>query len=274
MNRSLGRNGQGADQQRGSGLHQIYCNGLPDDTMRRVSVPPIPTPLSQLGNCPFSFYPAIVGIEHNEWIFRRATWSEIQVVNTKTAIELWLPRHFVGEISMVGEPVIIVGLVKELEYREDAVIPHVRRVIEMPRAVNGSASLRIRPAGPPRPAAVVGIRLERRESRAGRLLLVTVAAGVLACIAAASFASRSALSAAIKSELPLTARDDYNSIVERYGPPASDQWRTAKTGVEYRRLTYPRQSFTLILIDGRYAGAVGRDGRVIHSSGPALKTLR
>jgi hypothetical protein len=242
--------------------------------MRRVSVPPIPTPLSQLGNCPFSFYPPIVDIEHNEWIFRRATWSEIQVVNTKTAIELWLPRHFVGEISMVGEPVVIVGLVKELEYRAGAVIPHIRRVIEMPRAVNGSPRPRIRPAEPSRPAAVVGIRLEPRESRAGRLLLVTVAAGVLACIAVASFASRSALSAAIKSELPLTARDDYDSIVNRYGPPAQDQWRSSKTGVEYRRLSYPRHSFTLILIDGRYAGALGRDGRVIHSSGPALRSLR
>jgi hypothetical protein len=237
-------------------------------------VPPIPAPLSQLGNCPFSFYPPIVDIEHNEWIFRRATWSEIQVVNTKTAVELWLPRHIVGEISMVGEPVVIVGLVKELEYRAGAVYPHIRRVIEMPRAVNGSPRPRIRPAERSRPAAVVGIRLEPRESRVGRVVLVTVAAGVLACIAVASVASRSALSAAIKNELPLTARDDYDSIVARYGPPAQDQWRSSKTGVEYRRLVYPGHSFTLILIDGRYAGTLGRDGRVIHSAGPALRSLR
>jgi len=144
----------------------------------------------------------------------------------------------------------------------------------MPRAVNDSPRPRIQRAEPMRPAAVVGIRLEPRESRAGRILLTTVAAGVLACIAVASVASRSAWSAMIKNEIPLTARDDYNSIVARYGTPADDQWRTARTGVEFRRLSYPRHSFTLILVDGRYAGAVGRDGRVIHSSGPALRSLR
>jgi hypothetical protein len=242
--------------------------------MRAVAVPSIPTPLSQLGNCPFSFYPPIVNVEHNEWIFRGATWNEIQVVNTKNSIELWVPRHFVGEMSMVGEPVVIVGLMKELEYRAGAVYPHIRRVIEMPRAVNDSLRPRIRPAEPARPAAVVGIRLEPRESRAGRVLLVTIAAGVLACIAIASVASRSALSAAIKSELPLTARDDYDSIVDRYGPPAEDQWRSSRNGIEYRRLAYPRHLFTLILVNDHYAGALGRDGRVIHSSGPLLRTLR
>jgi hypothetical protein len=242
--------------------------------MRGVAVPPIPTPLSQLGNTPFSFYPPILNVEHNEWIFRRATWSEIQVVNPKTSIELWIPRHFVGEISMVADPVIIVGLAKELEYREGAVYPHIRRVIEMPRAVNDSPRPRIQRAEPARPAAVVGIRLEPRESRAGRIVLATIAAGVLACIAVASVASRSALSAAIKNELPLTARDDYDSIVARYGPPVEDQWRSSRTGIEYRRLAYPARSFSLILIDGYYAGALGRDGRVIHSAGTRLRSLR
>jgi hypothetical protein len=239
-----------------------------------VAVPPIPTPLSQLGNTSFSFYPPIVNVEHNEWIFRRATWSEIQVVNPKTSIELWIPRHFVGEISMVGDPVVIVGLAKELEYREGAVYPHIRRVIEMPRAVNDSPRPRIQRAESSRPAAVVGIRLERRESRAGRVVLVTIAAGVLACIAVASVASRSALSAVIKSDLPLNTSDDYDSIVSRYGPPAQDQWRQSRNGVEFRRLAYPARSFTLILVDGHYAGALGRDGRVIHSAGTALRTLR
>ena len=31
--------------------------------------------LETLGDRPFSFYPPIIGIEHNEWIYRRATWS-------------------------------------------------------------------------------------------------------------------------------------------------------------------------------------------------------
>ncbi len=109
-------------------------------------MPPIPAPLDQIGQRPFSFYPPIVNIEHNEWILRRATWSEVHVMNTKTSAELFLPRGFVGEVSLVEEPVMIVGLVKELEYKDGAVLPHIRRVIEMPRAVNDSFRPRIRPS--------------------------------------------------------------------------------------------------------------------------------
>jgi hypothetical protein len=80
---------------------------------------------------------------------------------------------------------MIVGLVKELEYREGAVLPHVRRVIEMPRAVNSAASAPARMAGlPPRVAPVVGIRIEAEpRSRAWRLLVAAVAAAVLICVA-------------------------------------------------------------------------------------------
>ena len=41
-----------------------------------MSLPPSPTPLEHLGNRPFSFYPAILNVEHNEWFFRRTTRSE------------------------------------------------------------------------------------------------------------------------------------------------------------------------------------------------------
>ena len=123
-----------------------------------VPVPPIPAPFDQLRGCPFSFYPPIANVEHNEWIFRGATWDEIRVVNTKTAGEVLVPRRFLGAVSLVGEPVVIVGLLKELEYKEGAVLPLVRRVIEMPRAVNESPRPRIQA---PRP------RRSRRWSRSG-----------------------------------------------------------------------------------------------------------
>src|SRR6187551_210378 len=54
----------------------------------------LPPPYDQLGHRPFSFYPAIVNIEHNEWRLRKATWSEFLVLNTKTAEEIWIPRRF------------------------------------------------------------------------------------------------------------------------------------------------------------------------------------
>src|SRR6266404_8988564 len=100
-----------------------------------MSVQPIPPPLEHLGQRPFSFYPPILNIEHNEWIFRRATWSEILVSNTKTSAEVWVSRRYLGDISRVEEPVMILGLNKELEYKTGQLWPAQRRVIEIPRAV-------------------------------------------------------------------------------------------------------------------------------------------
>jgi hypothetical protein len=152
-----------------------------------VGVPLIPTPLDQLGRRAFCFYPAILGTGHNEWMLRRVTWSEVEVTNTKTGDRLWIPRRFVGEVSAVEEPFVIVGLVKELEYRAGAVVPHVRRVLEMPRAVNGVPRVAARePFVPAQPAAVVAIRTETgTHSRTGKRVLAWMAAGILACVAAA-----------------------------------------------------------------------------------------
>jgi hypothetical protein len=144
--------------------------------------PPIPASFESLGRRPFSFYPPIVNVEHNEWVLRRANWTDFQVINTKTKDELCVPRRFVGEGALVEEPVMIVGLVKELEYREGLVLPHVRRVIEMPRAVNAGAPARM--IGPPRSAPVVGIRIEAEpRSKVWRMLVAAAAAAVLICVA-------------------------------------------------------------------------------------------
>ena len=114
-------------------------------------------------------------------------------------------------------------------------------------------------------------------------MLGAVAAGILACVAVVivfrdgSMGSRVAISPATDIDLPLTARDDYDSIVSRFGAPAEDRWRS-----EYRRLSYPQHSFAIVLLEGHYIGAVDRNGRVIHSvqlpggrnSAPLLKSLR
>jgi hypothetical protein len=153
-----------------------------------VAAPLIPTPLDQIGRRPFLFYPAIVGIEHNEWMLRRVSNAEVQVVNTKTSEELWIPRRFLGEVSAIEDPFIIAGLVKELEYKGGAVLPHRRRVIEMPRVVNGSVvgSLEDTVSRAPAPiklAPVIGIRVERGPtSRTGRRLLTWIVASILVCV--------------------------------------------------------------------------------------------
>src|SRR5580704_6190210 len=131
-----------------------------------MASPPIPPPFDDLANRPFSFYPPILNVEHNEWLYRKATWPEILVVNRKTGAEVWIPRRFLGEVSRIDHPVLIVGLSRELEYRAGAVWPYERRVLEMPVAV-GAASAVGSPAARERrgPAPVVGIRLESHRNR-------------------------------------------------------------------------------------------------------------
>ena len=94
-----------------------------------MASPPIPPQLEHLVTRPFSFYPPIVGIEHNEWLYRKANWSEILVVNCRSGTEIWISRRFVGEVARVEDPVLIVGLVRELEYKSGMIVPYQRRVI-------------------------------------------------------------------------------------------------------------------------------------------------
>src|SRR5579871_619350 len=117
-----------------------------------MSSPPIPPALDHLATQPFSFYPPIVNVERNEWLFRKATWSEILVINCKSSQEIWIPRRFLGEVSRVDDPVLIVGLTKELEYKAGAVWPCQRRVIEMPLAVGGSPQTTVEADRPERAA--------------------------------------------------------------------------------------------------------------------------
>src|ERR1035441_7847072 len=78
---------------------------------------PTPPSLDQLAGRTFAFYPALLGVVHNEWRFEKATWSEILVTNTQTGSEIWIPRHFVGEVSRTDDPILIVGLNRELEIK-------------------------------------------------------------------------------------------------------------------------------------------------------------
>jgi hypothetical protein len=151
-----------------------------------MSSPPFPQ-IEHLGPRPFSFYPAILHIERNEWMFRRATWSELLVVNCKSGEEVWIPRRFVGEISSTEDPVLIVGLNRELEYREGMIWPARRRVIEMPLAVGGEGYVAPAPESRRGPAAVIGIRIRpTTENRVFRVIAAALVLVLLMYLAAAS----------------------------------------------------------------------------------------
>jgi hypothetical protein len=240
-----------------------------------MAVPPIPPPLAQLGSRPFSFYPAILNAGHNEWIYRSATWSDVLVHNTQTNEELSVPRRYLGELSPVDAPVMIVGLRTELEYRAGAVWPAERRVIEMPRAVNDSPRPRVawkQREGP----VVVGIRLESDgRTRVGKFVLGGVALGVAGCVLALSLfrggviATRVFYAPFSRSDLPLRASDDRNAVLRELGEPQFDRWRSVG-GEEFEALAYPHRGVYVILMGddragARYIGAMDWSWRPVHA---------
>jgi hypothetical protein len=240
-----------------------------------MAVPPIPPPLAQLGRRAFSFYPAILDAGHNEWVYRSATWSDVLVRNTKTNEDVSVPRRYLGEISRVDAPVMIVGLLAELEYRAGVVWPAERRVIEMPRAVNDGPRPRMART-PAARAPVVGIRLEsERTSRVGKVVVGGVAIGVAGCVLAISLfrggvvATRAFYTPSIEQDLPFSSQDDRSAVLRMWGEPFGDRWSSA-SGSEFELLAYPRRGLYVILMghdsgDTRYIGAMDWNWRPAHA---------
>jgi hypothetical protein len=233
-----------------------------------MASPPIPPQLDHLVTRPFSFYPPIVGIEHNEWLFRKANWSEIQVVNCKSGSEVWISRRFIGEVSRVDDPVLIVGLNRELEYKAGMVVPYQRRVIEMPVAVGGSAAVG---GGRPERAPIVGIRVASSTDRGiVKLIGVAVAIAVVICILAVSLSrQRVVYTTRDQTYMGLTGRDDRTAVVLKLGEPASDHWQSEAGTMQFEALTYPNKKLTVILMGSdrnsvQYIGTVNERWEPAH----------
>lgn len=243
-----------------------------------MSSPPIPPPLDHLATRPFSFYPPILNIERNEWLYRKATWSEILVLNCKSGEEIWIPRRFLGEVSRVDDPVLIVGLTKELEYKAGSVWPFQRRVLEMPVAVGGGTASATAEPERSEPAPVVDIRVPpNTENRIFRLIGAVVAGAILLYLGAVSLTRigeirqrRVVVTAKDQSYLELTPRDDYTAIVAKLGPPNSDRWLSDSGELQYRALAYPDRRYTIILMGSNrgaaaYIGAMDDRWKPLHS---------
>ncbi|HUB82676.1 MAG TPA: hypothetical protein VMB03_27955 [Bryobacteraceae bacterium] len=242
-----------------------------------MASPPIPPSLDHLAARPFSFYPPIINVEQNEWLFRKATWSEIQVVNCRTSEEIWISRRFIGEVSRVDDPVLIVGLNRELELKGGMVVPFQRRIIEMPVAVNAPAPVREMPPERFEPAKVVGIRLEPSDRRVVRMVLVAVGSLVALSLVAIAFTHVGELRqknvvfvGSDQSYASLNGHDDYASVIEKLGAsPASDHMQETGT-ILYRALGYPDRRYTVILMGAdknsmTYIGTVDQNWHAIQS---------
>jgi hypothetical protein len=113
-----------------------------------------------------------------------------------------------------------------------------------------------------------------------RALRGSVALGFVACMAVVFVVRDAHLGApaewtAGSVDLGLAAGDDYAAVVDKLGEPASDRWRDAASGGGYRRLGYPGRRLAVILAGessemARYAGTLGRNGRVVDAAVPAV----
>ena len=255
-----------------------------------MASPPIPPSLDHLVTRPFSFYPPIIGVEHNEWLYRKGTWSEILVVNCKTGNEIWIPRRLIGEVSRVDDPVLIVGLSPEIEYKAGAVWPYQRRVIQMPVAVGAPPTSAPAPPDRSSPAPIVGIRLESSDKAVFKMIAIAVAIAIGLYIVAVNLNRVGELrqrnvtfTAADQGFLELSSRDDFTAVAQKLGAPASDRSREVGT-IQYRAMGYPDRKYTVILMGpdartARYIGVMDDNWKPVHSvemrsGGTTLSMLR
>jgi len=234
-----------------------------------MSANPIPE-LEGLSGRAFSFYPPILNVEHNEWKLLEATWSEILVHNTKDNQEIWVPRRFMGAVSRVEEPVMIVGLERELEYTAGILRMHERRVISMPKGP--SSIVPMEDSAIPTPAMLGGARIgDAGESKMGLYILGGIIAVLFVVYGVISYSrgDRVEYQAVLQEDLGFTAEDDYHAVVRKLGAPGNDRWRDGKD-LQYRAMAYPDRHFTIVLMGteqnkARYIGAVNDAWRPVHT---------
>jgi hypothetical protein len=241
--------------------------------MRVMSMSLLPGLIGLTGGRSFAFYPPILGIAHNEWRFRRATWTDVVVINTKSGDEACIPRSFLADVS-ANAPVVIVGLRREMEWRDGMAVPYRRPVVELPIAVNDNT-----PAPPRarRPAPVVSIRLDapRTTAATGRKAVVVMMLGVVAAAVVADVARPGEVVEMIegvgrphRAWQQLQPGDSYSAVVSKLGQPDAQRTMIDETGEVFRSLEYPSAHFTAILEgktqeDARYVASLDGRGRIL-----------
>jgi hypothetical protein len=212
------------------------------------------------------------------------------VLNCKTSNEIWIPRRFIGEVSRVDDPVLIVGLNRELEYKAGAVWPYQRRIIQMPLAVGAVPTSTA--AAPDRgaPAPIVGIRLETSDKFVFKLIGIALAVAIGLYIITVNIGRVGELrqrnvtfTTSDQSFLELSRSDDYVAVVQKLGQPSSDRSRELGT-IQFRALAYPDRKYTVILMgsdshSGRYIGVMDDNWKPVSSvelqhGGTTLSLLR
>ena len=238
-----------------------------------MPAPPIPPAFQELQSREFSFFPAIVGIEHNLWSFRQATWSEVLVANCKTGSEIWISRRYIGEAS-TEEPIAIVGLAREFEFKGGMLCPYQKRVLKMPPAVASQPETPGVDDAAARRAAR-SVRLEPSDVGVLKLVAVALGCAMLLYVVAVNFRRiqdwrppRVVYTVKDQGFLELTPRDDRFEIVQKLGQPGRDHSQEVGT-IFYESLAYPDRRYTVILMGSdvkslAYVGTMDDNWRPVH----------
>lgn len=232
---------------------------------------PVPPDLEHLRGGTFAFSPPILNVEHNEWRFQKATWSELLVLNAKSDLEVWIPKRLLGGISKIGEPVINVGLTKELEYKAGNVWPRERHLSAAP---SSAVEKTVASSPAPRAAGAAPKRATTTEARIGRLIAMILGSVLLVCLVILGVYRLGAMrpvkfTASDQDFLSLSRADDYFSVLRKLGPAAADRWRPRSGVLQYRVLFYPRRGYSVVLLgtdknDARYIGALDLNWQPVH----------
>ena len=236
------------------------------------------SPIEELAGRRFSFYPAIRGVEHNEWSVLESTWSEVRVRNAQSGQEFWVPRSHLGSLSSTDSPVAILGLRRELEFKAGGVYPFRKVVTEMPSSPAGRAP-RAAAAKPPKQRLLSGSDL-----RIVRLLGIAIGAALLATALVFLLAAdglHNPLDRIFKPDLATTdqrylglgSADSYFSVVSRLEQAEAEEWISGEEDeLQFQVLRYPARGYIIVLMGGtradmRYLGTVhDRSRRILDSA--------
>ena len=229
-----------------------------------------------IGDRLFAFYPPILNIEHNEWRMKRIEWSEMLVENPRMALEIWVPRTWLGEVSRVDEPHLIIGLKRELEYKGGSLIPYQRKVVDMPRPnIARPAAVHEITA---RPSVTDEIRRSTgAENKLAKGLLFALAVALTAIAIAVGLSRLRSEGGRIHYEsveqrnFDFTADSTFHDVVRKLGSPEEDHWRPGGGERAIRALVYQKEGLIILLMGPeqndsvRYIGAKDMSWRTVHS---------
>jgi hypothetical protein len=230
---------------------------------------------AELAGRTFAFFPAVRNIEHNEWTLEKETWSEVLAKNARTGQEIWVPRSHIGKVSSADTPILIVGLLRELQFKGGGVSPFRQQVVSMP-SPGGASRPAVAGSEPPPPKRSNSAADRQTFSFIGKALLAGLAVVLLFVMfnfsrgenpIAALF--RGDTSTTDQRYLGLTNADSYHLVVSKIGQPEREEWLSlGEADLQFQALWYPGRKYLVILMGGtradvRYIGTLHDPSRKV-----------